>query len=229
MARESILVVDDESDILELVRYNLMKEGYRVTCVKTGEDAIRSVKSKLPELVVLDLMLPEMDGLEVCRRLKANPETSQIPILMLTAKSEDVDVVTGLEIGADDYITKPFSPRVLIARVRAALRRKRGEGKLDGKVISMHGLTIHPGRREVTFGSKKIELTFTEFGILYLLASKPGWVLSRQEITESVGEGRLDVTDRAVDVHVAGLRKKLGQKAGALIETVRGAGYRFKE
>ena len=229
MARESILVVDDESDILELVRYNLMKEGYRVTCVKTGEDAIRSVKTRLPDLLILDLMLPEMDGIEVCRTLKANPETSQIPVLMLTAKSEDVDVVTGLEIGADDYMTKPFSPRVLIARVRAAIRRKRGEGKLGDKVITMHGLTIHPGRREVTHGGKKIELTFTEFGILYLLASKPGWVLSRQEITESVGDGRLDVTDRAVDVHIAGLRKKLGAKAGALIETVRGVGYRFKE
>jgi DNA-binding response OmpR family regulator len=228
MAIESILVVDDEQDILELVRYNLAREGFTVTCVKTGEDAARSIKSRQPALIILDLMLPGVNGLEFCRRLRSDPETASIPVIMLTAKTEDIDIVTGLEIGADDYITKPFSPRVLIARVRAIIRRDKPKELEMIKTIHVNNLVVHPGRREVKAGDRIIDLTFTEFGILYLLASRPGWVFSRQDITEIVKGGPNEVMDRAVDVHVAGLRKKLGS-FGELIETVRGVGYKFRE
>lgn len=228
MANESILVVDDEQDILELVRYNLTREGYAVTCVKTGEDAARSIKTRPPALIILDLMLPGISGLEFCKKLRSDAETASIPVIMLTAKTEDIDIVTGLEIGADDYITKPFSPRVLVARVRAIIRRDKPKETEMVKTIHLNDIVIHPGRREVKAGDRIFDLTFTEFGILYLLASRPGWVFSRQDITEIVKGGPNDVTDRSVDVHIAGLRKKLGNH-GELIETVRGVGYKFRE
>ena len=228
MPRETILAVDDEEDILELLGYNLGKEGYRVERATSGEEALRKATAELPNLIVLDLMLPGVGGLDVCKTLKANPKTQHIPIVMLTAKGEEADIVAGLELGADDYITKPFSPRILVARVRAVLRRKTRQIPEEGSTIQIYDLVINPGRHEVLLHGKPIEMTFTEFRILQILARRPGWVFTRYQIVEAVrGEG-YPVTDRSVDVHVVGLRKKLGA-AGKYIETVRGVGYRFKE
>jgi two-component system alkaline phosphatase synthesis response regulator PhoP len=228
MATERILVVDDEEDLLELIRYNLFKEGYQVRCVSTGELAIQEAKTHLPDLILLDLMLPAVDGLGVCKILKAHPQTQHIPIMMVTAKTEEVDVVSGLELGADDYITKPFSPRVLVARIRAVLRRKLKQSLEDLTAIKIHGLVIHPGRHEVLLRGQPIELTFTEFRLLQFLSRKPGWAFSRGQIVDAVKGEDYPVTERSVDVQVAGLRKKLGD-LGHYIETVRGVGYRFKE
>jgi len=228
MARESILVVDDEEDIQELVRYNLAKEGYKVTCVGTGEDALDTARTGLPDLIVLDLMLPGIDGLDVCKILKTDDKAGHIPIIMLTAKGEETDVVTGLELGADDYVTKPFSPRILLARIRSVLRKAARAETDDNDVVQIHDLVINPGRREVLYKGKAVDLTYTEFGILHLLARRPGWVFTRYQIIDGVRGEDYIVTDRSVDVQVAGLRKKLG-RAGKYIETVRGVGYRFKE
>jgi two-component system phosphate regulon response regulator PhoB len=227
MTRERILVVDDEEDLLELVNYNLSREGFRVECVATGEAALAAARKNLPDLIVLDLLLPSVDGLEICRRLKADEKTKHIPIIMLTAKSEESDMVTGLELGADDYMTKPFSPRVLLARVRAILRRKAKQASED-VAIQIRELVIHPGRHEVLIGGKPIELTYTEFRLLHFLARKPGWAFTRSQIVDAVKGEDYPVTERSVDVQVAGLRKKLGA-LGRSIETVRGVGYRFKE
>lgn len=227
MAREMILVVEDEKDIQELVRYNLAQNGYRVTCVSSGEEALRTARAKPPDLVVLDLMLPGMDGLEVCKLLKQHDKTATVPVVMLTARGEEADIVTGLELGADDYVTKPFSPRVLLARIKAVLRR-RAEGVPDeGATVSVHGIVINPRRHEVLVRGKPVELTHTEFLILHLLARRPGWVFTRQQIIE-VARAAAPVTDRSVDVHIVSLRKKIAP-CGEYIETVRGAGYRFKE
>ena len=228
MSNERILVVDDEEDILELVRYNLAKEGYQVTGVLTGEDALKKALSEKFDLIVLDLMLPGIDGLEVAKRLKNSPKTEQVPIVMLSAKGEEADIVTGLEIGADDYITKPFSPRVMIARVRTALRRKTSKPQEETAVIHIVELEIHPGRRSVLAAGKPVDLTFTEFQVLYLLARRPGWVFTRSMIVDAVHGDDYPVTDRSVDVQIVGLRKKLGD-CGKYIETVRGVGYRMKE
>jgi two-component system alkaline phosphatase synthesis response regulator PhoP len=228
MANEHILVVDDEEDILELVRYNLQREGYRVLCSKSGEEALDLARSEQPDLIVLDLMLPGMDGLEVTKALKSSDQTKDIPIVMLTAKGEEPDIVAGLELGADDYVTKPFSPRILAARVRAVLRRKLKELPEDASVLRIQDLVIHPGRHEVLSKGKTVQLTFTEFGILHYLAKRPGWVFTRSQIVDAVKGDDYPVTDRSVDVQIVGLRKKLGS-AGKYIETVRGVGYRFKE
>ncbi len=228
MAKEKILVVDDEEDILELLRFNLSREGYQVSCAASGEEALSLVRSEIPGLIVLDLMLPGIDGLEVTRRLKNDPNTKNIPIVMLTAKGEEADIVTGLELGADDYITKPFSPRILVARVRAVLRRKVKEPSEDTSAFQIHNLLIHPGRHEVLVNGKPVQLTFTEFGILNYLARRPGWVFTRFQIVDAVRGEDYPVTDRSVDVQIVGLRRKLGP-AGKYIETVRGVGYRFKE
>jgi two-component system phosphate regulon response regulator PhoB len=228
MPKESILVVDDEEDILELVRFNLVKEGYHVTGALTGEEALRKARSASFDLIVLDLMLPGIDGLEVTKKLKSNEKTQHIPIVMLTAKGEEADIVTGLELGADDYITKPFSPRILIARVRTALRRKVGKPEDDTAVVQIHDLEIHPGRRSVAVKGLPVELTYTEFQVLYLLARRPGWVFTRSQIVDAVRGDDYPVTDRSVDVQIVGLRKKLGHY-GDYIETVRGVGYRFRE
>ena len=228
MKKKHILVVDDEEDILELVRYHLDREGYVVACAATGEEALK-LASKTPlDLLVLDLMLPGMDGLEVARHLKEEPNTRNLPVVMLTAKGEESDVVTGLELGADDYVTKPFSPRVLIARIKAVLRRNEQTPPDETAVIQLHNLVIHPGRREVLVDGQPAALTFTEFGILAYLARRPGWVFTRSQIVDAVRGDDYPVTDRSVDVQVVGLRRKLGD-AGQLIETVRGVGYRFKE
>lgn len=227
MEKALILAVDDEKDILELVRYNLGKSGYRIGCAVSGEEALAYIRSKLPDLIILDLMLPGIDGLELCRILKHDDKTKHIPIIMLTARGEEADVVTGLELGADDYIAKPFSPRVLLARVKAVLRRHAGEPVDEVTVVSVHGIVIHPGRHEVLIEGKAVELTHTEFLILHLLARRPGWVFTRQQIIDAARDSS-PVTDRSVDVHIVGLRKKIAPK-GEYIETVRGVGYRFKE
>jgi len=228
MAKENILVVDDEADILELVQFNLIREGYQVTGAASGEEALKRAKAGSFDLIVLDLMLPGIDGLEVARVLKNDKKTEQIPIVMLTAKGEEVDVVTGLELGADDYVTKPFSPRILVARIRAVLRRKSKAPVDDSAVISIHGLEIDPGRRLVVTDDGPIDLTYTEFQVLYILARRPGWVFTRSQIVDGVRGSDYPVTDRSVDVQIVGLRKKLGSY-GKYIETVRGVGYRFKE
>jgi two-component system alkaline phosphatase synthesis response regulator PhoP len=204
MTSHRVLVVDDEEDLLELVRYNLSKEGFQVHCVSSGEEAIQAARTLLPDVILLDLMLPAVDGLSVCKVLKSSPQTQQIPVVMLTAKTAEADVVSGLEMGADDYVTKPFSPRVLLARLRAVLRRKPRQASEDGtSAIRVHELVIH-------------------------LARKPGWAFSRNQIVDAVKGEDYPVTERSVDVQVAGLRKKLGD-LGHYIETVRGVGYRFKE
>jgi len=228
MTQEHILVVDDEEDILELVRYNLVREGYQVVCAATGEEALKKAETEAIDLMVLDLMLPGINGLEVTRKLKGAAKTQNLPIVMLTAKGEEADVVAGLELGADDYITKPFSPRVLAARVRAVLRRRTREVTEESPVIEHHGLVIHPGRRSVVVEGSPIKLTFTEFQVLYFLARRPGWVFTRSQIVDAVRGDDYPVTDRSVDVQIVGLRKKLGA-FGKYVETVRGVGYRFKE
>ncbi len=227
MAKERILVVDDEEDILKLIEYNLQKSGYRVICAVNAETALRIIRLNAPDLILLDLMLPDMDGLEVTRTLKGDEKLRGVPIIMITAKGGEADVVAGLELGADDYVTKPFSPRVLLARVRAVLRRNQGTPDEEAKPISIHDIVINPGRHEVLVKGKAVELTHTEFLILHLLARRPGWVFTRQHIIDAA-RGSAPVTDRSVDVHIVGLRKKIAP-CGGCIETVRGVGYRMKE
>jgi two-component system alkaline phosphatase synthesis response regulator PhoP len=227
MAREKILVVDDEEDILELVRYNLSKERYHVTSALSGEIALQKAREEHPDLILLDLMLPGLDGLSVCRELKRDPAIGNTPIIMLTAKGEDADIVVGLELGADDYIVKPFSPRVLQARIKAVLRRREHD-EADDALIRIHDLSIYPARHEVLLKGIPIILTTTEFRILHFLARRPGWVFSREKIINAVKGEDYAVTDRSVDVQIVGLRKKLGS-AGECIQTVRGVGYKFKE
>jgi two-component system alkaline phosphatase synthesis response regulator PhoP len=228
MAHETILVIEDEEDIQELIRYNLSKERFRIEPALSGEDGLKKLRKSPPDLVLLDLMLPGMDGFDVCRALKKNEKTQQIPVIILTAKGEESDVVTGLELGADDYIVKPFSPKVLVARIKTVLRRKSAAPVDKSQPLTINELVIHPGRREVLFRNIPVELTNMEFQVLHLLASKPGWVFSRYQIVEGVRGDGYSVTDRAVDVMIVGIRRKLGE-AGLFIETVRGVGYKFKE
>ncbi|OGL41719.1 MAG: DNA-binding response regulator [Candidatus Schekmanbacteria bacterium RBG_13_48_7] len=228
MSKESILIIEDESDILELTRYNLSKEGYNVTGAASGEDGLKLARINHPDLIILDLMLPGIDGLSACKLLKNDPKTSDIPVMMLTAKVEESDVVSGLELGADDYVTKPFSPKVLIARVRTILRRKTKEPVDQDKPLQIHDLLIHPGRHEVMVNDKPLNLTLTEFKILHFLARQPGWVFTRYQIVDGIHGEDYAVTDRAIDVQIVGLRKKMGTN-GKYIETVRGVGYRFKD
>ncbi len=228
MSRQSVLVVEDEEDIMEVIRFNLEKEGYEVHQALSGEKALQVIENNLPSLVLLDLMLPGINGLDLCRIFKQNDWTKAIPVIMLTAKSEDADIVAGLEMGAEDYITKPFSPRVLLARVRTVLRRRETGVKDDSSVIQLEGMQIHPGRHEVTMGENVVDLTPSEFRILHYLARRPGWVYSRDQIIDAIRGHGYVVTDRAIDVQVVGLRKKLGDY-GKLIETVRGIGYRFRD
>lgn len=224
-----ILVVEDEQDLLDLLSFNLEREGYQAQTAATGEDALQAVGEFKPDLVLLDLMLPGMDGLEVARTLKAKHATQNTPIIMLTAKGEESDIVKGLELGADDYITKPFSPRVLLARIAAVLRRLEPEDEDNlPTILEVGDLTVNMEKHVVTMADMPIELTATEFKLLTLMASRPGRVFTRQQIIESIHEGFAAVTDRSVDVQVVALRRKLGD-AGRNIETVRGVGYRFRE
>ena len=228
MIDKKILLVDDEEDILNLVKYNLEREGFRVETVMTGEQAVRSARDSNPDLILLDLMLPGMDGLDVCRILKNDKGTGLIPIVMLTAKGEDSDIVTGLELGADDYITKPFSPRILVARVKAVLRRESRTEEGKSPLLKIGDLEIDSARHRVSVNGERTDLTATEFDILYYLARRPGWVFTRSQIINGVKGDDYPVTDRSVDVQILNLRKKLGD-AGDYVETVRGVGYRFKE
>ena len=228
MAKETILVVDDEEDILELVRYNLSQEGYQVLCAQTGEKSLQILKSEPVDLMILDLMLPGIDGFSVAQRVKNDPRTRHIPIVMLTAKDSEADVVNGLQIGAEDYIIKPFSPKILIARVQKILRRTPLEPTASKDRIQHNALVIDVRKHEVTVGGIAVNLTFTEFEILTLLAGRPGWAFSRSQIVDSVRGYNYSVTDRSVDVQIVGLRRKLGSY-GRCIETVRGVGYRFRD
>jgi len=220
------LVVDDEPDIRDLIRYHFEKENFKVLCKGDGEGVLETAIEENIDLIVLDLMLPGIDGLEVCRLLKNDVRTDQIPIVMLTAKGEESDIIKGLEYGADDYVTKPFSPKILVARAKAVLRRRSAGGISDGEVISIGELYIHPGRREVKVSNDLVDLTFSEFEILHLLAHRQGWVFTRNQIIDAVHGDDYPVTDRSVDYQIVGLRKKLGI-TGKFIKTVRGVGYRF--
>ncbi|HYK90180.1 MAG TPA: response regulator [Acidobacteriota bacterium] len=223
MANETVLVIDDEKDLIELVRYNLEKEGFRVLSALDGEAGISIAAQEFPDAVIVDLMLPGIDGLDVCRRLRAAERTAFIPVIMLTAKASESDRIVGLELGADDYVTKPFSPRELAARVKAVLRRA---SRPQPELIRRGELLIDPERHEVACGGAAVSLTATEFRLLMLLAARPGRVFSRNEIIDATLGRDVTVLDRTVDVHVVSLRKKLG-KCGKWVETVRGFGYRF--
>ena len=227
MTKEHILVVDDEEDILELVEFNLTKDGYRISGCLNGEQALDLLRRDRPALIILDLMLPGIDGLEVCRRIKSDPNTAAVPIIMLTARGEEADVVCGLEMGADDFIVKPFSPRVLSARVKALLRRSQAAPLNENALLTLDELTIDPARHEVLLAQSPINLTATEFKILHLLTRQRGIVFTRSQIVDLVHGEDYPVTDRSIDVQIVGLRKCLGDY-GRYIETVRGVGYRMR-
>lgn len=228
MKQETILCIEDDGDIRELIRYNLSHDGYVVVEAGTGELGLDRLQKEGVDLVVLDLMLPGVDGIEVCKRIRENEHTAGVPIVMVTAKGEEAEIVSGLEVGADDYVTKPFSPRVLRARVKALLRRGKSSLPSEENTLQVQDLMIDPGRHDVKVGGESVELTKSEFRLLHYLARRPGWVRTRYQIVDAVHGEQHPVTERSVDVQVVGLRKKLG-KAGSLIETVRGVGYRFKE
>jgi len=225
--KEIIIVIDDEEDIRELIRYNLSKEGYEVFCAVSGEEGLELIRGKAPNLLILDLMLPGIGGLEVCRQLKSDSALQTVPIIMVSALGDERDVVSGLELGADDYVSKPFSPRVLLARVKSVLRRGRSSPVDDQAILREEGLLVNPQRREVLINGALVELTNTEFKLLHFLMRQPGLVFTREQIVDGVHGDDYPVTDRSVDVQVVGLRKKLIDY-GAYIETVRGVGYRFK-
>lgn len=229
MPKDTILIVDDEKDILNLLKYNLEKEGYNVLLAETGEKGLELAKSKRPDLILLDLMLPLMDGLEVCRLLKTSFETQSIPILILTAKSSEVDQVVGLEMGAEDYLVKPFSVKILIARMKNILKKKYSTGIEQAQsVIKVGDFSLDPDRVSFSIKSKKISLTKIEFKILGFLMQYPGIVISKERLVVNVwGEGSF-VSSTAINMHLTSLRKKLG-KHREQIETVRGSGYRFLE
>ena len=230
MPKHTVFVVDDEVDIRELLAYNLKRENFEVVTAEDGETALEMIGEKPPDLIVLDLMLPGIDGYHVCYELKNNPDTKSIPIIMLTAKGEESDEVIGFGIGADDYISKPFSPKVLVARINAVLRRRgiaAPEEEDEQPVITANELIINPNRHEVTLSGEEIRLTPIEFKVLHFLASSPGRVFTRKRIIDEAQGEDVFITERTVDVHVVALRRKLGDHAH-LIETVRGVGYKFK-
>ncbi len=227
MPSTKILLVEDERDLLELLKYNLDREGFEVFTAETGEDGLKQVRTQTPDLILLDLMLPSMGGLEVCRSLKGRSETAEIPVIMLTAKGEESDVVLGLEFGADDYVRKPFSPRELIARIRAVLRR--GTTVTEAKTrIESDGIVLDRERHEVEVDGSLIELTRSEFRLMWTLAKHPGRVYAREELVERLTDGEVVILDRNIDVHVSSIRKKLGEMGG-VIGTVRGVGYKWVE
>jgi two-component system phosphate regulon response regulator PhoB len=229
MTPPRIVVVEDQPSILELLTFNLAREGFSVAPCVSGEEGLEAARKAPPDAVLLDLMLPGIDGLEVCRRLKADPRTARVPVVMLTARGEEADIVAGLELGADDYVTKPFSPRVLVARLRSVLRRH-AEGPVAGldQPVEHRGVVVNPGRHEVLVDDTPVALTATELRLLHVLVRRPGWVFTRDQLISAVHGDDYPVTDRSIDVQVVGLRRKLGD-AGALLETVRGVGYRFRE
>lgn len=225
MNRPRIAIIEDEPDILDVITYNLEREGYEVCSARHGDEALNLVRNQMPSLVILDLMLPGTDGLTVCQKLKTDTVTLDIPIIIVSAKAEENDVIIGLGLGADDYLAKPFSPRELVARVRSVMRRgaQRAEPRPDRLT---HGeLTVDTSKHEVTLAGKCIDLTATEFKILHQLASHPGRAFTREQLLDRLGTV---ILDRNIDVHIRSIRKKLGDTA-KLIETVRGVGYRLAE
>ncbi len=234
VATASILIVEDEADIADLIKLHLEREGFSARIVRSGRAAVEAIERGQPDLVVLDLMLPDLDGLEVCRRLRYRPETRRLPIIIVSAKGEEADIVAGIELGADDYVTKPFSPRVLMARVRNLLRRRRAPADSEDDqaarrlVLAGGALVVDLDRHEVASGRNKLDLTPTEFGILRCLAGRPGFVRTRDQIIAAVRGETAVLSPRAVDVHITALRRKLGD-LGALVQTVRGIGYRLRE
>ncbi len=231
MAKSHVLIVEDEPEIAELIRFHLERDGMDARAVHSGRHALEMVKRDPPDLLVLDLMLPDVGGLEICRRLKQAPETRDIPVVMVTARGEESDVVAGLELGADDYVVKPFSPRVLLARIHAVLRRGLDVASqpVNNTVVRLDGrLEIDPDRHTVRCCDETLDLTVTEFGILQHLAHRPGFVRTRDQIISAVHGRNVVLSSRTIDVHVTALRKKLGALAPC-IETVRGVGYRFGE
>lgn len=231
MSKEHVLIVDDEPNILELVKFNLEREGYRVTTVENGREALDRVKASPPDLVILDIMLPGMDGLEVCRNMQKEERTRNIPIIMLTARAEEMDKVLGLELGADDYLTKPFSPRELVARVKARLRRLNGEDKKAENVIQIGEITIDSDKFCVYAGGIKQDFTPKEFELLKVLAKNPGRVITREHLLEKIWGYDYMGDTRTVDVHIRHIRQKLEENVGLpkYIETIRGIGYKFRE
>ncbi len=226
MANQKIMIVEDDEDIMEMISYNLGKEGYKTIQIHNGEDAVKFAKTEQPDMIILDLMLPKMDGLDVCKIVRSNSETSHIPIIMLTAKSQESDKIVGLELGADDYITKPFSPRELIARIKAVLRRV--VSRTPDTTINAGDIVIDSMKYKVTVRGRSAHLTATEFKLLEYLARSSGEVLSRDKILADVFGYSSEIYDRTVDTHIKTLRKKLGTARDS-IETIRGIGYRFKE
>lgn len=225
--RRTVLVVEDERDLRTLISYNLAKAGYAVEEAGSGELAVKKARLIEPDLVVLDLMLPGMDGLEVCRTLRADPQTAGVSIVMLTAKGDEADIVLGLEMGADDYIVKPFAPRVLLARIKAAMRRRQVAVAGDDAPLSAGPIRIHPGKHEALLDDRPLSLTQLEFRLLLVLAQRRGWVLTRRQLLDATHQAGEGVTERSIDVQIVGLRKKLGD-SGDQVETVRGVGYRLR-
>lgn len=223
---ETVLIVDDEADVVELVVYNLQRAGFKTITARDGPSALRKARDETPSLIVLDWMLPELDGSEVCRQLKADPKTQTIPIVMLTAKADEVDRVVGLELGADDYVTKPFSPRELVLRVKTILRRTQGETPA-AELIKFHDLTLDKARHEARVKGKAVDLTVTEFKLLATLMERRGRVQTRDRLLSDVWGYEGDMDTRTVDTHVRRLRDKLAS-CSDYIETVRGVGYRFE-
>ena len=228
-SKKTILVVDDEKDLVDLITYNLQRNGYHVFAAQSGNDALAIAQRELPDLVLLDLMLPGVDGTEVARQLKSDSRTATIPIVMLTAKGEETDVVVGLTLGADDYVTKPFSMKILLARLNTVLRRsEQAASGAESGVLRAGPLLIDPAKHEVTVDAETIKLTLTEFKLLAALVAARGRVLTRDQLMDKAMGADVFVTDRAIDVHVTAIRKKLGS-ASWLIHTVRGVGYRLQE
>ncbi len=229
MSHPRVLAIEDEPDILTVLEYNLSREGFAVVTASNGEDGVRAASREKPDIVLLDLLLPGLDGIEVCRKLKQDAATRNIPIIMLTAKGEESDVVLGLGMGADDYVTKPFSPKELMARIRAVLRRGTPRTESDqNERLDFEGVSIDPVRHEIRLDGKPVAFTATEFRLIHTLASAPGRVFTRDHLVPRViGHGAV-VIDRNIDVHVRAIRKKLGAHR-EVIETVRGVGYRFHD
>jgi two-component system phosphate regulon response regulator PhoB len=227
MSKAQILIVEDDRSLAEVLEYNLRQDGYQTTVANDGQDGLRQARLKSPDLVLLDLMLPMVDGLEVCRRLRADPVTRNMLVLMLTAKTEETDEVVGFSVGTDDYVAKPFSVKVLLERIRALLRRREG-ADTNGSVLVSQGVMVDRERHRVTVEERPLDLTPSEFGLLESLIRQPGRVFSRSELIDAALGGDSLVLERTIDVHIRSLRKKLGPHA-VLVETVRGIGYRFRD
>lgn len=227
---KTILIIEDEDDLRDITVFNLKNEGYNVLEAATGEVGLELAQNEIPDLLLLDIMLPGINGLDVCKTLKSSEDTKHIPIIMVSAKGEEIDVVMGLELGAEDYVPKPFSPRVLMARIRAVLRRseKQSEAIKESNELIIDGLIINTQKHSLMVDDNSIDLTKSEFDIVYFLASNRGWVYTRSQIVSAIHGDRYVVTERAIDVQIVGLRKKISPY-GNYIETVRGVGYRFKE